>query len=101
LTSVSRNQARYGNAEPLYSLQPRRLVPRGGQYALAVRREYGAQDQFLVSRLQPERERLRQILRKAEDRTPDELWDAISDALTRFSAKECTNYFAAAGYGPT
>jgi hypothetical protein len=25
----------------------------------------------------------------------------ISDALTRFSAEECANYFAAAGYAPT
>jgi transposase len=45
--------------------------------------------------------KLKAFLRKAEARTPDKLWDAISDALTRFSAKECTNYFAAAGYEPT
>ena len=45
--------------------------------------------------------KLKALLRKAEARTPDKLWDAISDALTRFSANECTNYFAAAGYEPT
>jgi transposase len=40
--------------------------------------------------------KLKAFLRKAEARTPDKLWDAISDALTR-----CANYFAAAGYEPT
>jgi transposase len=45
--------------------------------------------------------KLKAFLRKAEARTPDKLWDAIADALTRFSPEECTNYFAAAGYEPT
>jgi transposase len=44
---------------------------------------------------------LKAFLRKAAAHTPDRLWDAISDALTRFSAKQCTNSFAAAGYEPT
>jgi transposase len=38
---------------------------------------------------------------KAEARTPDRLWEAITDALTHFSAQECANYFAATGYEPT
>lgn len=41
------------------------------------------------------------ILRKAAARTLDDLWDAIGDALPRFSPGECANYFAAAGYGST
>jgi transposase len=45
--------------------------------------------------------KLKAFLRKAEARTPDRLWHAIADALTRFSAEESTNYFAAAGYEPT
>jgi transposase len=44
--------------------------------------------------------KLKALLRKAQARTPDKLWDAISDALTRFSAEECANYFSAAGYDP-
>jgi transposase len=42
--------------------------------------------------------KLKAFLRKAEARTPDKLCDAIADGITRFSAEECTNYFAAAGY---
>jgi transposase len=45
--------------------------------------------------------KLKALLRKAAARTRDELWGAISRALTCFSAEECTNYFAAAGYAPT
>jgi transposase len=45
--------------------------------------------------------KLKAFLRKAEARTPDKLWEAIADGLTRFSAQECANYFAAAGYEPT
>jgi hypothetical protein len=41
---------------------------------------------------------LKAFLRKAEARTPDKLWDAIADGITRFSAEECAHYFAAAGY---
>jgi transposase len=44
--------------------------------------------------------KLKAILRKAQARTRDELWDAITGALTRFSAQECANYFDAAGYEP-
>lgn len=44
--------------------------------------------------------KLKALLRKAQARTRDELWDAITSALTRFTAQECVNYFAAAGYEP-
>lgn len=44
--------------------------------------------------------KLKSILRKAAARTVPELWDAISDALPRFTTSECTNYFIAAGYEP-
>jgi transposase len=44
--------------------------------------------------------KLKAILRKAAARTVPDLWDAIRDALPRFSPIECRNYFAAAGYEP-
>lgn len=40
--------------------------------------------------------KLKSILRKAAARTVPELWDAIRDALPRFTPNECTNYFIAA-----
>ena len=43
--------------------------------------------------------KLKAALRKAAARTRDELWDAIADALPSFSPDECSNYFAASGYG--
>ena len=45
--------------------------------------------------------KLKALLRKAEARTRDELWAAIARTLTCFTASECANYFAAAGYEPT
>lgn len=45
--------------------------------------------------------KLKAILRKTAARTLDDLWDAIGQALPRFSPDECANYFAAAGYGST
>jgi transposase len=44
--------------------------------------------------------KLKAILRKAAARTVPDLWDAIRDALPRFSPIECRNYFSAAGYEP-
>lgn len=44
--------------------------------------------------------KLKAILRKAAARTIDALWDAIAQALPRFTHAECTNYFTAAGYEP-
>lgn len=44
--------------------------------------------------------KLKSILRKAAARTVPELWDAIGDALPRFTPEECANYFTAAGYEP-
>ena len=38
------------------------------------------------------------MLRKASARTIDELWDVIAECIEKFPAKECQNYFAAAGY---
>jgi transposase len=45
--------------------------------------------------------KLKALLRKAQARTRDELWNAIANALTQFPAPECSNYFKAAGYEPT
>ena len=44
--------------------------------------------------------KLKAILRKAAARTIDGLWEAIRDALPRFTPDECRNYFTAAGYEP-
>lgn len=44
--------------------------------------------------------KLKAILRKAAARTIPELWDAIRDALPRFTPEECANYFTATGYEP-
>lgn len=40
------------------------------------------------------------FLKKAAARTLDALWDAITEALTRFTPQDCENYFKAAGYKP-
>lgn len=42
--------------------------------------------------------RLKAILRKAAARTIPALWDAIRDALPKFTPVECANIFKAAGY---
>ncbi len=44
--------------------------------------------------------KLKAFLRKAAARTIDDLWDVIRDALPTFTAQDCANYFAAAGYEP-
>lgn len=44
--------------------------------------------------------KLKALLRKAAARNIDQLWNAIADALPRFTPQECANYFAAAGYEP-
>ena len=44
--------------------------------------------------------KLKAFLRKAAARTRDDLWCAIANAIPRFRAKECTNYFLDAGYEP-
>jgi transposase len=44
--------------------------------------------------------KLKAELRKAAARTMDGLWNAIRDALPKFTSDECANYFTAAGYEP-
>lgn len=44
--------------------------------------------------------KLKAILRKTAARTIEALWDTIASALDTFTAAECQNYFAAAGYDP-
>lgn len=44
--------------------------------------------------------KLKALLRKAAARTINDLWDAIRDAIPKFSATECANYFTATGYEP-
>jgi transposase len=43
--------------------------------------------------------KLKAFLKKAAARTIEDLWQAIADALPRFTADECRNYLADAGYG--
>jgi transposase len=42
--------------------------------------------------------KLKAMLRKAAERTVDGLWNAIGRIIDTVTPKECTNYFAAAGY---
>jgi transposase len=42
--------------------------------------------------------KLKALLRAAAARTIPDLWDALTNALDRFTPNECQNYFAAAGY---
>ncbi len=44
--------------------------------------------------------KLKSLLRKAAARTKKELDDAIADAIERYPAKQCANYFKACGYEP-
>ena len=44
--------------------------------------------------------KLKALLRKAAERTVDDLWDAIADLIDLFTPQECANYFKAAGYDP-
>jgi transposase len=45
--------------------------------------------------------KLKAALRAAEARTIPDLWQAIAEALRRFTPQECANYLAAAGYDAT
>lgn len=42
--------------------------------------------------------KLKAFLRRAAARSMEALWDAIADALKTFTAQDCVNFFAAAGY---
>jgi transposase len=44
--------------------------------------------------------KLKALLRKAAERSVDALWNRIGALLGEFTPKECTNFFAAAGYDP-
>ena len=44
--------------------------------------------------------KLKAFLRKAAERTVDGLWSAIGATVDAFTAQDCANYFAAAGYDP-
>ena len=42
--------------------------------------------------------KLKASLRKAAERSVEDLWNAIGRIIDTFTPTECTNYFAAAGY---
>lgn len=42
--------------------------------------------------------KLKSLLRKAAPRSVESLWNSIADAIRNFTAQECANYFANAGY---
>ena len=42
--------------------------------------------------------KLKTLLRATAARTIPDLWNAIADAINRFTPDECRNYFSAAGY---
>jgi transposase len=45
--------------------------------------------------------KLKALLRKAKERTIDDLWGRIGKLLDEFSAQECANYLANSGYAAT
>jgi transposase len=45
--------------------------------------------------------KLKTLLRKADPRTTDDTWRQIGSLLDRFTAEECANYLANAGYAST
>jgi len=45
--------------------------------------------------------KLKALLRKAKERTIDDLWARIGKLLDAFSATECANYLTDAGYAST
>ena len=45
--------------------------------------------------------KLKTLLRKADPRTVDDTWRQIGSLLDRFTAEECANYLANAGYAST
>jgi transposase len=45
--------------------------------------------------------KLKALLRKAAERTIEELWRAIADCIPLVTPRECANYFEVAGYEPT
>ncbi len=45
--------------------------------------------------------KLKALLRKAAERSVEDLWNAIGRLLDCFPPAECANYFAAAGYDAT
>lgn len=45
--------------------------------------------------------KLKTLLRKAEERTIDGLWQRIGKTISAFSPTECSNYFTNAGYPST
>lgn len=45
--------------------------------------------------------KLKTLLRKADERSVEAVWNRIGSLLDQFSSSECASYFAHAGYGPT
>ena len=45
--------------------------------------------------------KLKALLRKAKERTIDDLWERIGQLLNEFSATECANYLTNSGYAST
>ena len=44
--------------------------------------------------------KLKALLRKAAERTVEDLWQTIGTSIDAFTPNECENYFIAAGYDP-
>ncbi len=44
--------------------------------------------------------KLKELLRQAEARTVDTLWDLIGRFLSHFTPEECANYIRHCGYNP-
>ena len=68
-------------------------------------REAGAHTAFLppyspdLNPIEQAFAKLKALVRKAEARSVETMWQAIADALDQFTAAECANYFRNSGYG--
>ena len=45
--------------------------------------------------------KLKTLLRRAEPRSRESLWQSIGNSLDRYTPQECKNYFKNCGYGQT
>jgi transposase len=82
----------------------------GSHKSLAVRRLIRAAGAklFFLPRYSPDLNpieqvfaKLKTLLRKADPRTPEDTWRRIGSLLDCFTAEECANYLASAGYAST
>ena len=83
-------------ADPRAALEPNGLLD-DLKKALAERVLNAEMDHHLAG----EDLKLKTLLRKADPRTTEDTWRQIGSLLDHFTAQECANYLANAGYAST